>query len=128
MLLRLLTVGGLACGLLFSAEQQFPTGGFPALPLSGKLPNSLPMPLSSAIQNMVTGKWPAQKPLVRLDELPPVMTLARQCSIPLEEYKPPASVQFFIQQVPIPKDAPDVGRMPVMRAPICGEPPSPGAH
>lgn len=128
MFVRLLAAAGLVCGLLFSAEQQPSTGGFPALPLSPEPANSLPAPLSSAIKKMVTGKWPEQQFMIRLDAPAPVIMAARQCSIPLKEYKAPGDVQFFIQHMPVPKDAAEAARMPVMHAPVCGEPSSPDAH
>jgi hypothetical protein len=136
MLVRLLTVAGLACGVLFSAEQQLPSGeSSSTVPLGIKTkPDALPVPLSSAIEHMVTGKWPESKSMDIFSQAPQLL-LAEQaavptqrCSIPLKEYKIPDNVQFFIERMPAPDNSAQTGRMPVMHAPVCGEPSSPDAH
>ena len=83
---------------------------------------------------MITGKWPKPKQMDLFSEAPQLLLTeqmadqTQRCSIPLEEYKVPDGVQFFIERMPPPINQTQAGRMPVIHAPVCRELLNPDAH
>jgi len=111
MLVRFLICAAIAIPWAFAAEQQ-PT---------------LPYPMSSAVSRFVHGQLPPTAPQTFPPQptLPPRPLVAKACSIPLLEVKPPAKTRFSMSVLPVP-DAKRADRMPVLTAPVCGAPTKPG--
>jgi hypothetical protein len=138
-LVRLVTFAAITGGLLFAAEQRFPNynnyNDSNALVGVGKVPPvKLPHPMSSAIDRMVTGDWKNQVQALVPGSASQILALAqtetpsRQCSIPLTRYRPPDDTQFFILEMPVPRDRTRMDGMPSFQAPVCGEPARRPAH
>jgi hypothetical protein len=135
-LVRLATFAAITGGLLFAAEQRFPNyNDSNALVGVVKVPPvNLPHPMSSAIDWMVTGDWKSQIQAFVPGSASQILALAqtetpsRQCSIPLTRYKIPAETEFFIREVPVPRDRTRMDGMPSFQAPVCGEPARHPAH
>jgi hypothetical protein len=135
-LVRLATFAAITGGLLFAAEQRFPNyNDSNALVGVVKVPPvNLPHPMSSAIDWMVTGDWKSQIQALLPGSASQALALAqiesapRQCSIPLTRYKPPDDTQFFIREMPVPRDRTRMDGMPSFQAPVCGGPARRPAH
>ena len=133
-LVRLVSFTALACGLALAAEQQ-PVqknhfGG--PLGISETSPNSLPGPLSSAIQRLASGERVQQvRPKLYHSERSALIARAEKslaaCSIPLS-HKAPADGRFFIGEVPVPESSTRMDGMPIIHGPVCGESAESRAH
>ncbi|MGA8028815.1 MAG: hypothetical protein WB992_16855 [Bryobacteraceae bacterium] len=128
MLVRLVLFAAITSGFAVGAAEQQPVNTNRPSPTIGKtVPDTLPTPLSSAIQRMVTGYGLQQKSVKPPSFAAQALDLARveepvkQCSIPLAEYKISTERQFFIRELPVPRDARRTDGMPIFRASVCGK-------
>ncbi|HEY1213689.1 MAG TPA: hypothetical protein VGE93_08660 [Bryobacteraceae bacterium] len=133
-LMRLVGFTALTCGLALAAEQQPVQKNHFSGPLgiSETSPNSLPGPLSSAIQRLASGERVQQvRPKLYHSERSALMARAEKslapCSIPFS-HGSSAGERFFIREVPIPESSTRMDGMPIIHGPVCGESAESRAH